>query len=178
MPPKTQSIQVLHDQRPASSGSARMQREAEQARRFEQFRDFVRWLQERKEQQPIWDGETIILPLPPSMLNNSLAYAHWAIKSHRHNEYLGQIKTLGTLDLLPAPPKQAPEKARLQATFYVRRDNDQAGLMERCKWPVDWLVKAGWLKDDNQKHLAWAGVPTQVIVVKEPPRVEFQITSL
>jgi len=116
--------------------------------------------------------------LPPMLLNDDLAYAHWAVKSGRHNEYLGQLQTMATLNLLPKPPSQPPAKVLLKATFFGRNATDATGRAERLKWPVDFLVKAGFISDDDDKHLQWAGMPTQVIVKHEPPRIEFDLKVL
>ena len=62
-------------------------------------------------------------------------------------------------------PRQPLPKARIRATLYVWSLMDTDNLMSRLKWPIDWLVKVGYLEDDDPKHLEW-DVPQQVVVRK------------
>jgi hypothetical protein len=48
--------------------------------------------------------------------------------------------------------------------------------MARLKWPVDFLVKDGWIADDGPDHLEWE-MPAQVVDRKRP-RVEIELTEL
>jgi len=44
---------------------------------------------------------------------------------------------------------------------------DHDNLAARMKWPQDYLVKAGFIVDDDPAHLEWAGFPEQFIDRKD-----------
>ena len=52
---------------------------------------------------------------------------------------------------------------------------DTDNLMARLKWPVDWIVKAGYLADDGPKVLEWE-MPQQVID-RRNMRVEIELEA-
>ena len=53
---------------------------------------------------------------------------------------------------------------------------DGDGLVSRAKWPVDWLVKRGYLVDDSPIYLEWV-MPTQEIDRKNR-RIEITLEAL
>ena len=116
----------------------------------------------------------IRLPLPPNMANSRM---HWRVKQKRRKEY----ELL--CDVQPASHFPGPgvytfplPKARIRATLYVWSEMDGDNLMARLKWPVDWLVKNGYLVDDSPRHLEWE-MPKQVVDRKDR-RIEIELEEL
>ena len=116
----------------------------------------------------------LTLPLPPNMANASV---HWRTKNRQRKEYLTLCDYLRN----PRPKWHStrsgklgpPPKVQITATLYHTHKSDPDGRMARIKWPVDWLTRNGYIVDDDDEHLVWAGVPTQVKCKKADRRVEF-----
>lgn len=165
---KTQPISNLLKPQPAESYRAR-----ELARNFEACQSLLLWLRQN------WDGETFVLPMPPNMLNTSFKTAHWSVKRDLHEQYKSFLIAMRATRLMPSPPRQPPPLARISMHLVIKQKMDVSGAMAREKWPVDWLVTAGYLTDDNEEHLQWAGLPTQAIVPRgEPQRIEFRLCEV
>lgn len=168
MPPQTQSIKVLRDQAPPSKIN---RRELEMAKYFEKFHALVSWLRDN------WDGQTIVVPLPPNMLNGGFSRAHWMEKSALKNQYAGFLEALRSARMMPEPPSSPPAKVLLEVHLFVRSEMDDEGAMARCKWPIDLFCRAGYMTDDDRAHMT-RGMPQQTVTQKEPQRIEFQITEI
>lgn len=106
-----------------------------------------------------------VLPLPPNMANARL---HWKAKLRARQEYEQTCELLRMAKRLPRVPASPFPSATIAAHFAVWSLNDEDNLMARAKWPLDWIVKAGYLLDDRKKCLSWAGLPTQEVNRKAP----------
>ena len=114
-----------------------------------------------------------ILPLPPNMANDGRV--HWRRKHSAQKLYAEKCgvwaltrNDRAILHFGPVSP------ARIKATLYVWSMMDQDNLLARRKWPVDWLVKSGYLEGDDPKRLRWDGIPEQVVDRKNM-RLEIEI---
>ncbi len=99
-----------------------------------------------------------VLPLPPNIGN---LRAHWRVKNRQKHEYwlLCDIAMR-----LKWPVRGQPwTKATISAHFYVWNLMDDDNAMSRVKFPVDWLVRQGYIVDDSRKVLTWSGLPDQTI---------------
>lgn len=101
---------------------------------------------------------TLELPMPPNMANSRM---HWRAKDRKRREYYTHATTVLLLGL--GVPKRPIVKARVRVTLYVWAMMDYDNMMARLKWPLDVLVKSGWLEDDGPDHLEFAEMPTQVV---------------
>jgi len=116
---------------------------------------------------------TLILPLP---LNKANSRMHWAVERKRRLQYFD------TADLLCAKVVRQRKKyppsvqTTLAATFYLWSSMDQDNLMARLKWPVDWLIHAGFIVDDSPAYLLHLGIPKQEIDRKYQ-RLVLQLTE-
>lgn len=62
------------------------------------------------------------------------------------------------------PPRYPWRRWRLvDARFRLWGERDPIELLAGLKWPVDWLVAAGFVEDDSARHLLGIPLPTQVI---------------
>lgn len=111
----------------------------------------------------------VTLPLPPNMANSR---RHWRVKQRERVEYedwafvwMHEARAQG--------PRKPLKRATIRATLYVYAKMDMDNLVARLKWPVDYLVKAGWLVDDGPDVLDWT-LPSQQTDRKRP-RVEITL---
>lgn len=95
----------------------------------------------------------LTLPLPPNMANGRM---HWRAKNRKRQEYLAMC------DAWESGSPLRLTKARMTPRLYVWSKMDVDNAMARLKWPVDWLVRRGYLPDDNPDHLEWS-IPKQII---------------
>ena len=86
------------------------------------------------------------LPLPPNMLNGPSSRLHPVKKSFKQREYRAACDAVPAL---PAPPAMPLTRARLEITLRTSLAMDRDGAWARCKWPLDWLVARGYLRDDS-----------------------------
>ncbi len=116
----------------------------------------------------------LTLPLPPNLANARL---HWRAKVRKKDAYY-----MRCLVAAPKRPRLPYRRARIMVTLYTHQKMDADNLMARLKWPLDFLVKRGFIVDDSPDVLEW-GVPRQAIdrknqrvkieldpVADEPPR--------
>lgn len=96
----------------------------------------------------------LTLPLPPNIANSRM---HWRTRNRKRNDYEDRCTIVAGWS--KDPPMN---KARITVKLYTWSTMDTDNLMARLKWPVDWLVKAGYLVDDDPTHLEWI-MPTQKI---------------
>ena len=89
----------------------------------------------------------ITLPLPPNRANSRW---HWRTEKRKRDAYF--LRCLVGVTKRPIRPF---ERARLKATFHMHQLMDIDNLMARMKWPVDWLVRTGFIMDDSHKVLEW-----------------------
>lgn len=108
----------------------------------------------------------LILPLPPNLANGRM---HWRTKLKGKNGYYGALDMLLMLHRIPAPPEVPWSKAQVYATLVVGNAMDEDNSVARLKWPLDWLVKRGYVKDDRRSALKWAAFPEQVVSRKRAP---------
>ena len=122
----------------------------------------------------------IILPLPPNMANSRM---HWRVKNKARQEYMALCDVWSTrvedgrvFFSGPSPPHHAcgyVVQVAISAVIHHTHTMDQDNSMARLKWPVDWLVRNGYMVNDDPDHLVWTGLPTQVKCKKDNRRVEF-----
>lgn len=106
----------------------------------------------------------LVMPLPPSLTNSGKGRSrHWRSLRHEKHQYWDALDIRQALKIIPPPPAEPIEHAEASATFYLWNLMDDDGAMARLKWPLDWLVKRGYLVDDSRKHLTWDGLPEQFI---------------
>ena len=115
----------------------------------------------------------ITLPLPPNIAN---ARMHWRTKNRKGKEYFESCDWLQIMGEVPILVGAPLPKASIRATLYLWGVMDTDNLMARLKFPVDWLVYAGYIVDDSPKHLDWE-MPTQVIDRKNQ-RVEIELEAV
>ena len=95
---------------------------------------------------------------------------HWRTKDNKRKGYELFCLVCGEIsgsEQIPMP------RAHISATLYVWSLMDGDNLMARLKWPVDWLVKSGYIVDDGPKYLEWE-MPKQAIDRKNM-RVEIEL---
>ncbi len=112
----------------------------------------------------------IVLPLPPNIANSRM---HWRVKNRERRAYMDLCSVFADFD----EPDLVRKVTAITATIYHTHTMDQDNAMARLKWPVDWMVRNGFLVDDDPDHLVWTGVPTQVKCKKDERRVEFVLEA-
>jgi hypothetical protein len=118
----------------------------------------------------------ITLPLPPNMANSR---THWRVKNKQRKAYFEACEVMRVLegrigDCL-RPHRLA--KAKLRATVYCGGMMDHDNCLSRLKWPVDWMVTAGYLAGDKPSQLEWHWPIEQVVSRKQTYRVEFELEA-
>lgn len=112
-------------------------------------------------------------PLPENLANSRL---HWRRKDRARRAYFDRLTVLRLTGAIPKRPRSPWIRAEIGVTLYPVRQMDTDNLMARVKWPVDWLVQAGYLVDDAPKHLVWTGLPQQVSTAGKERRGTLEIT--
>lgn len=166
MPMKTQPIAIL--KRPPQP-IPRAVREAQA--RAEHFNDLLRYLLLRGEPRTV-----LVLPLPQSLLNGSLARAHWTTIRAAKHQYESQCRTLAMTRLLPAPPAVPWPRVMVRATLYSTRALDEDSLAGYLKLPNDFL-KGTYFVDDDPSCLTLESV-TQKRCAQTPRRVEIELRQV
>ena len=122
----------------------------------------------------------ITLPLPPNMANSRL---HWRVKNRKRKEYFEACDLAAIL--VPVRERallvrRAPsiEKTMIRATVYCGALHDEDNLLARLKFPVDWMVRRGFLKDDGPMQISWYWPIEQVVKRGQDYRVEFELTEV
>lgn len=113
-----------------------------------------------------------VLPLPPNR-GNARGHTRWMNRAKK--DYFDALSNIaaygrsaaygdgdGVFDI-PLPPAVALPKAKASAHLYVWNFYDDDGAAALMKWPMDWLVRNGYLADDKRKVLRWTGYPEQTI---------------
>lgn len=108
-----------------------------------------------------------VLPLPPNMSNSRW---HWRTKYKKQFEY--ELRCLHAL----GHAEKTLERATISAHLFLYSYMDVDNAMARLKWPVDLLVKHGYIADDSRKVLTWSGLPEQTIDRKNP-RLEITLEA-
>jgi Holliday junction resolvase RusA-like endonuclease len=114
----------------------------------------------------------LTLPLPP---NRGNAREHWRVTQNRKKVYyqLAHVairnQTIGIQAMATGPRK-------VTAKLYVWGIMDRDNAVARLKWPLDALVHAGLLMDDNPQ---WCKLemPTQEID-RTNRRIEFELCDV
>jgi hypothetical protein len=125
------------------------------------------------------EGLKITLPLPPNIANGRM---HWRTKHARRTAYVEQAKMWLLLRDFTLPSWYSERLplplAELGATLYLHSLMDDDGALSRLKWPIDVLVRQGYLVDDSRKHCRMT-IPEQVIERdKSRQKVEITLTPI
>lgn len=93
------------------------------------------------------------LPLPPNRAN--ARYGHWGEEHGERVRYFTELSHRVRAGVLAKAPAVKPDRARLEATFFRRSGAamDPDNAIARLKWPIDWLVRNGYLAGDEARHL-------------------------
>ena len=111
----------------------------------------------------------IILPLPP---NRGNARWHWRTEKRKKDDYFLRCR-ISRYKPFPAEPFT---HATIKATLYTWSTMDTDNLMARMKWPVDWLVRSGYIVDDSPDVLVWT-LPEQAVDRKRQ-RIEIDLEAI
>jgi len=71
-----------------------------------------------------------------------------------------------------------PKQVKIKATIYCGGRMDDDNAIARLKWPVDWMVRNGWLEGDRSSQLSWDWPIAQVVKRGQDYRVEFELTEV
>jgi hypothetical protein len=129
---------------------------------------------------------TVTLPLPPTMSNSR---RHWRVTDKLRKQYMERCTNWELLGIGAGPdgmrsmPRTAqaitpPDFVQMNIHMFLGQEMDQDNALSRCKWPIDWLVRARYLVDDKPKHCRLT-IPIQSIERnKNRQRVEFQMVAI
>lgn len=116
---------------------------------------------------------TFVLPLPPNLANSRW---HWRVKQNKKKQYYAALDLLRVAKLLPPVPSEPWTVAEVRAAMVLGAAMDDDNAMARCKWALDWIVRAGYLVDDRRKALRWAGFPEQDVTRKRDYTLTLTLT--
>lgn len=119
------------------------------------------------------------IPRPP---DNANARGHWAKADRVRRTYQHELSKRLSARLLPPPPDRPSERVRISAIWYYQppesRSLDEDNAQRRLKPAIDWLVRYGYLPDDNAAHVTW-GPMTQLLdrpPADAPPLASVRLT--
>lgn len=107
-----------------------------------------------------------VLPMPLNLANSR---AHWRTKHKARQQYMRTLDGLLLVRALPPVPRQPIDQATVWATLHLGAWMDDDNAVARCKWPLDWLVRAKYLEDDRRSVLRWGAFPEQYVSRKVHP---------
>lgn len=129
----------------------------------------------------------VVVPMPPNLAN---ARMHWRTRQQAKKDYFRALDTIAAvhhrlgpwpdnLSAIVIPPVPTPKLGRVTCDVHMHlgaaMDDDNASA--RLKFPLDWLVRRGYLTDDSRKWLRMNGYPTQTVSRKDAPYVRFTFTE-
>lgn len=116
------------------------------------------------------DRLLFVVPLPPNMANSRM---HWRTKERFRADYFARLDFMYAARMLPRVPVTGTwASATVRADLHMPNAMDEDNSVARCKWPLDWIVRKGYLQDDNRKALKWESFPAQTLTrVKAEPQV-------
>ena len=118
---------------------------------------------------------TLVLPMPPNLGN---ARQHWRVKHDERTRYFNECAMRVCAKLIPEPPETTPERVRISSRMFLGARMDVDNAMHRHKWILDWLQRCAYIRNDNAKHLEWAGFPEQIVKRDGNYRVEITLTPI
>jgi hypothetical protein len=113
------------------------------------------------------------LPLPPNLANSRM---HWRVKSNQKKAYEETLSMLLHAKQLPALPAEPWKNATVRAELTLGNHMDDDNAVARCKWALDWIVRAGYLEDDRRSNLKWGAFPEQIVSRKLTPALTITLT--
>ena len=113
----------------------------------------------------------LTLRLPTNIANSRM---QWAQPNRARKTYFEFCDVLMMSKLVPEPPQEPPEKAKVRLSFFLHNRMDEDNLTARAKWVLDWLVTRGYLTDDKPQNLRLLK-PRQRIDRKNK-RIEVELT--
>lgn len=103
---------------------------------------------------------------------------HWRAIEREKKAYWEQLDLLQLVRRIPPSPKAPIARATLRSTMYLGAAMDDDNAVIRHKWPIDWLVRAGFLATDRRSCLRWEALPDQVIKRDGDYRLALTITPV
>jgi hypothetical protein len=96
-------------------------------------------------------------PTPPT-INQLIQMAKGRWGTHKYkaerDKYYTHCDMLVAAKQMPAPPKTPWPRWRIEGIDYrIWEHRDFIELMAGLKWPADWLVLRGYVKDDSPREL-------------------------
>lgn len=116
-----------------------------------------------------------VVPMPPNIANARL---HWRAKNRKRTEFFDRCDWLMAAKILPAPPEKPFRRVAVEAVLHLGAAMDHDNAFSRLKWPMDWLVRRGYLVDDRASNVRWDGMPQQVVKRNQDYRIELTLTPL
>ena len=112
---------------------------------------------------------TLIMPLPPNMMNGPDSRLHWAVKNRKKKAYYLHSRVYLN-DRKTRKLWSEGGWVRASATLFVHQLMDDDNLRARLKWMWDALVQEGVLQGDSPKDLQVDAVEQRID--RKFPRVE------
>ena len=110
----------------------------------------------------------LTLPLP---MNRANARWHWATEMRIKRSYYDKcLVRYGKI------PKTTMQRAKISVKFFLHQKMDDDNLRGRLKWPLDWLVIRGFIKNDSPDVLVWGPVTQEVD--RKDKRIEIEIKEV
>lgn len=117
------------------------------------------------------------IPMPPTLTNSGKGRSrHWRVIEREKEQYWTLLTIAKQFKTIPPPPAVPWEKARIQSLMVLGGAMDDDNAMARHKWPIDWLVRNGYIKSDRKSCLVWADFPTQRVSRKEDKTITITLT--
>ena len=98
---------------------------------------------------------------------------HWRVKNRKRKAYFEMCD----LTTFQGWRGSTPKRVKIKATVYCGGRMDDDNAIARLKWPVDWMVRNGWLEDDRSSQLEWDWPIAQVVKRGQGYHVDFELTE-
>jgi hypothetical protein len=117
---------------------------------------------------------TIILPLPPAVLNPNGQHGHWARRAAALKKCRRLARQAVEAECIASGPWGSAE---VRAVFFHKqaRRRDGANFNTRLKGYFDGIVDAGLVVDDDATH--WTTLPPEFHIDTKLGRVEITVTN-
>ena len=120
------------------------------------------------------DSATVKFPLPPNLANSRM---HWAVKDRKRQAYhLAALIEVRNRQRKGELSREPYDRLLVTPRLYVRNLMDEDNAVACLKWPLDALVKAGVVADDDVAHVTLG--PVVQTIDRRDPRLELTLTPV
>lgn len=99
----------------------------------------------------------------PENVTNRPGSSAWRLVHKAKRAYQEGLRIRAIAGLIPDPPPEPFERAIVSSVMKLGGAMDDDNAAARHKPLLDWLKRAGYIRDDRRKCLRWRSFPSQIV---------------